>query len=108
MGEPIKVSDETFEEQVINSDLPVMVDFWAVWCGPCKQIAPSVEALSKEYEGRAKIAKMDVDQNPQTSIKFNVRSIPTLLFFKGGAPVDQLIGAVDKATIEKHLQKLVG
>ena len=107
MAEPINVTDDNFEEQVIKADLPVLVDFWAVWCGPCKQIAPSVQQLSSEYDGRLKVAKMDVDQNPQTSIKYSVRSIPTLMLFKGGQPIDQIIGAVDKHTIEQHINQVL-
>ncbi len=96
---PIEITDENFESEVIKSDKPVLIDFWAVWCGPCKMIAPIVEELASEYNGRIKIGKLDVDSNQQTSIKFGVRSIPTLLLFKDGKLKDTIIGAVPK----KHL-----
>ncbi len=101
---PVTFTDETFEADVINSELPVLIDFWAVWCGPCKMIAPIVEELAGEYEGKAKIGKLDVDENQQTAIKYGVRSIPTLLIFKGGVVVDTIIGAVPKAQIVQKLK----
>lgn len=100
---PITFTDETFEAEVLNSELPVLIDFWAVWCGPCKMIAPIVEELADEYEGRVKIGKLDVDENQQTAIKYGVRSIPTLLILKGGVLVDTIIGAVPKAQIVQKL-----
>ena len=100
----VNVSDDSFVSEVEKSEIPTIVDFWAAWCGPCKQIAPIFKELSEEYAGKVKFAKVDVDQNPQTSIKYNVRSIPTLILFKGGAPVDQLVGAVDKGVLTNRIQ----
>ena len=105
--ELIEITDDNFETEVINSDLPVLIDFWAVWCGPCKMIAPIVEELATEYNGKAKIGKLDVDSNQQTSIKFGVRSIPTLLLFKDGELKDTIIGAVPKTNIVEKLNALV-
>jgi thioredoxin 1 len=102
-GKVSHVTDASFESTVINSDKPAMVDFWATWCGPCKIIAPHVEALAEEFAGRAVIAKVDVDSNRQTAIKFGIQSIPTLLFFKGGKVVDRVIGAVDKKVLRNKL-----
>jgi thioredoxin 1 len=93
------ITDDNFQDEVLNSDLPVLIDFWAIWCGPCKMVAPIVEELATEYDGKAKIGKLDVDSNQQTSIKYGVRSIPTLLIFKGGELVETIIGAVPKAKI---------
>lgn len=103
MGHPVAVTDEDFEEKVLNSETPVLVDFWADWCGPCKMIAPIVEELAEEYDGQVAFAKVDVDSNPETSMKFAIRSIPTLLVFRDGKPVDQVIGAVPKAVLKKRL-----
>ncbi len=100
---PVEITDDNFETEVIKSDKPVLIDFWAVWCGPCKLIAPIVEELSTEYEGKVKIGKLDVDSNQQTSIKFGVRSIPTLLLFKDGKLKDTIIGAVPKSKIVEKL-----
>jgi len=100
---PIEITDNNFDTEVLNSDKPVLIDFWAVWCGPCKMIAPIVEELADEYEGKAKIGKLDVDSNQQTSIKFGVRSIPTLLLFKDGKLKDTIIGAVPKKHIVDKL-----
>lgn len=100
---PISFTDATFASDVLQSDIPVLVDFWAVWCGPCKMIAPIVDELAGEYEGKAKIGKLDVDENQQTAIQYGVRSIPTILIFKGGKVVDTIIGAVPKAAIVEKL-----
>jgi len=100
----LKFTDGTFEAEVLNSELPVLVDFYADWCGPCKMVAPSVEQLSTEYEGKAKIGKLDVDANGATAQQYRVMSIPTLLIFKGGQVVDTIVGAVPKATLEAKLK----
>ncbi|HXG38026.1 MAG TPA: thioredoxin [Bacteroidota bacterium] len=102
---PIEVTDANFESEVIKSDKPVLVDFWAEWCGPCRMIAPIVEEIAKEYNGTLKVGKMDVDANPQVSMQFGIRSIPTLLIFKGGRVVDQVIGAVPKRVLTEKLSK---
>ncbi|MFC2093164.1 thioredoxin [Bacteroidota bacterium] len=101
--QPIEITDSNFDAEVSQSDLPVLIDFWAVWCGPCKMVAPIVEELAKDYDGRAKIGKLDVDNNQQTAMKFGIRSIPTLLIFKNGQVVDTIIGAVPKGHIAEKL-----
>jgi thioredoxin 1 len=105
MSNIIAVNDANFEDEVEKHDGLAIVDFWATWCGPCRMIAPILEQLSSEYEGKVKVTKLDVDANIKTSSRFNVRSIPTLLFFKGGKVVDQVIGAVQKGHIENKLQQ---
>lgn len=104
----VTLTDANFASEVLESDKPVLVDFWATWCGPCRIVAPMIEELAAEYEGKAKLAKMDVDNNPQVPMQFGVRSIPTLLFFKDGQVVDQLIGAASKKTLASKLDALVG
>jgi len=101
----IEVSDSNFESEVVKSDVPVLVDFWAPWCGPCRAIAPMVEEISSSYEGKIKVGKMNVDENQATTMKFGIRSIPTLIMFKGGEAIDQIIGAVPKGEIEKVVEK---
>ena len=103
----VKITDENFEELVINSDKLVIVDFWAEWCGPCKMVSPIVEELSEEYTGKIKVTKLDVDSNPQTAASFGIRGIPTLLMFKDGAAVDQIVGAVPKTTLKERLDKII-
>lgn len=104
----VTLTDENFADTVLKSDKPVLVDFWAEWCGPCRAIAPTIEQLAAEYEGRAIVGKVDVDSNPQTAMQFGVRSIPMLLFFQNGRPVDQLIGGVPKKMLAEKLDSLVG
>ncbi|GMR24826.1 MAG: thioredoxin [Ignavibacteria bacterium] len=103
----ITITDDNFKEEVLDSDKPVLIDFWAVWCGPCKMIAPIVEELAVEFEGKAKIGKLDVDSNQQTSIKYGVRSIPTLLIFKDGEVKETIIGAVPKAKLVEKLNSVI-
>ncbi len=100
---PITITDDNFEQEVTKSDKPVLIDFWAAWCGPCRMIAPIVEELAVEYDGKIKIGKLDVDENQQTAIKFGVRSIPTILIFNNGTLKDTIIGAVPKAQIVQRL-----
>lgn len=107
MGLPTTVTDATFEEEVLSSDVPVLVDFWADWCTPCKMIAPIVNDLSDEYEGRMKVAKMDVEASPQTPSKYGVRSIPTLLIFSEGSPVDQIVGAVKREVLKGRMDAVL-
>jgi thioredoxin 1 len=101
------LQDSTFEAEVLKSDIPVLVDFWAVWCGPCKAIAPTVEELARQYKGKVKVAKMDVDEHQQVPQQYGIRSIPTLLLFKGGRVVDTIIGAVPRAKLEESLKKAI-
>jgi thioredoxin 1 len=101
---PIEITDANFEQEVLKSDKPVLIDFWAVWCGPCKMVAPVVEEIANEYDGKLKVGKLDVDSNPEVSMKFGIRSIPTLMVFKGGKVVEQIIGAVPKRNL---LDKLI-
>lgn len=105
MSNVLAVTDANFEQEVEKNDGLTIVDFWATWCGPCRMIAPILEQLSSEYAGKVKVTKLDVDANIKTGSRFNVRSIPTLLFFKGGKVVDQIIGAVPKTHIESKLQQ---
>jgi thioredoxin 1 len=101
-------TDANFEAEVLNSDQPVLVDFWATWCGPCRTIAPTIEEIASEYDGKAKVVKLDVDNNPQTAMKYGIRSIPSLLFFKDGKPVDQMVGVVPKRVLAEKLDTLAG
>ena len=103
MSSYVTLTDSNFDSEVLQSNEPVLVDFWATWCGPCKAIAPIIEELSTEFQGKAKIAKLDVDQNPESAGKFGIRSIPTLLIFKNGEIVDQIVGAIPKASLAEKL-----
>ena len=104
----IEVSDATFDQEVLQSDQPVLVDFWASWCGPCKALGPIVDEVATQYNGKLKVAKMDVDRNQATPGRYGIRGIPALLFFKGGKVADQIVGYVPKDTIEQSITKVVG
>ena len=104
---PITFTDGNFDAEALKSEVPVIVDFWAAWCGPCRMIAPIIEELAGEYEGKIKIGKLDVDENQQTAIKYGVRSIPTVLFFKDGKVAETIIGAVPKSMFAEKITKLV-
>lgn len=103
MSKPMEVTDATFEAEVLKADLPVLVDFWAAWCGPCKMIAPVVEELARDYAGKLKVCKLNVDENNQTAAQFGIMSIPTLMLFKDGKPVERLIGYMPKAKLVEKL-----
>ena len=104
----VEVTDGNFDQMVLQSEQPVMVDFWAAWCGPCKALAPIVDEVASAYNGKVKVGKMDVDSSPVTPQRYGVRGIPTLLIFKNGQVQDQIVGYVSRDTIEKALNKLVG
>lgn len=101
----LEITDQNFKDAVLGASTPVLVDFWAVWCGPCRAIAPHVEALASEHKGALTVGKLNIDQSPNSAMQFNVRSIPTLILFKDGKPVDQIVGAVPKAKIEEMVKK---
>lgn len=103
MANALHLTDATFDQDVIKSNVPVLIDFWAAWCGPCRMIAPIIEEMATEYDGKAKICKLDVDNNQNTAMQFGIRSIPTLLIFKNGQVVDTIVGAVPKHHIAEKL-----
>lgn len=107
MAGPITVTDDTFEDEVIKAGAPVLVDFWADWCAPCKMIAPIVEQLADEYDGSVRFAKLDVDANPKTPMTYGIRGIPTLLIFDDGKPVGQIVGAVPKSVLKKRIEEAI-
>jgi len=103
-----EVNDSTFEQEVLQSDQPVLVDFWAAWCGPCKALAPIVDEVATQYAGQLKVMKMDVDRNSSTPMRYGIRGIPALLVFKGGKVADQIVGYVPKDVIDKSLARVIG
>ncbi len=103
MGHPTAITDDQFESEVINSGTPVLVDFWAEWCGPCKAVAPTLEELAEDYDGRLKIVKVDIDENREAATRFGIRSIPSLLLFKDGAEVDRILGALPKQQLAEKI-----
>jgi thioredoxin 1 len=107
MSSAIAVTDASFEQDVLKSDIPVLVDFWAPWCGPCRMVAPVVEEVATQYEGKIKVFKLNTDENPSVAGKYGIRSIPTLILFKAGQKVDVVVGAVPKTTLSTTIEKLL-
>jgi len=107
VGEMIKLTDQNFESEVIKSEMPVLVDFWAEWCGPCRMIAPIVEEFAKEYNGKLKVCKLDVDAHGSIAQQFRILSIPTVVIFKDGKVASQIVGAVPKKEFQKHIDKVM-
>ena len=105
MSSASPVTDSSFQGDVLESDVPVLVDFWAPWCGPCRMVAPVVEEIAEQYEGQIKVVKLNTDENPQVASQYGIRSIPTLMIFKGGQRVDMVVGAVPKTTLANTLEK---
>ncbi len=103
----VQLSDATFDKDVVKSPTPVLVDFWAPWCGPCRMLAPIVEELSKEFAGKLTVGKLNTDDNPNTAVQYNISAIPTMLFFKGGQVVEQLVGVHSKGDIKKKIESLL-
>lgn len=108
MSKAMPVSDSDFTKEVIESSLPVIVDFWATWCGPCQVMGPLIDAIAEEHEGKIKVLKLNVDENPVTPAKYGIRGIPTLILFNGGEIVERIVGAQPKGTVENLLKKVVG
>ncbi len=107
MSAAAQVTDSDFKQTVLESDVPVLVDFWAPWCGPCRMVAPVVEEIAQEYDGKVKVVKVNTDENPQTASDYGIRSIPTLMIFKGGQQVDMVVGAVPRTTLANTLEKFL-
>jgi len=105
MSAAAQVTDATFKQEVLDSEIPVLVDFWAPWCGPCRMVAPIVDEISTQYEGQVKVVKVNTDENPTVASQYGIRSIPTLMIFKGGQRVDMVVGAVPKTTLSTTLEK---
>ncbi len=103
----IALTDESFDQEVLKSNEPVLVDFWAPWCGPCRMLSPVVDELAKEYVGKIRVAKLNTDEHPNAATRYKISAIPTLLFFKGGKAVEQLVGVHSKAEIKKHIDSLI-
>jgi thioredoxin 1 len=102
---PVELTDSSFETEVLKSTIPVLIDFWAIWCGPCRMVSPVVEEIAGEYTGKLKVGKVDVDSNPSTAMQYGIRSIPTLLLFKDGQVVEQIVGAVPKRVLVDKLSR---
>lgn len=107
MAKPIHITDDSFEQEVLKSEIPVLIDFWATWCAPCRLLAPTIDQLSEEYEGRVKVAKLDVDNNQQTAMNLGVRSIPAVIIFKHGDIVDNIVGNVPKSKLIERLNAIL-
>lgn len=105
MSNALSVTDASFKEDVLESEMPVLVDFWAPWCGPCRMVAPVVDEIAQQYEGKVKVVKLNTDENPSVASQYGIRSIPTLMIFKGGQRVDMVVGAVPKSTLANTLEK---
>ena len=105
MSPAAQVTDSTFKQEVLDSQVPVLVDFWAPWCGPCRMVAPVVEEIAQQYDGQIKVVKLNTDENPNVASQYGIRSIPTLMIFKGGERVDMVVGAVPKTTLSNTLEK---
>ena len=105
MSTAAQVTDSTFKQEVLDSQVPVLVDFWAPWCGPCRMVAPVVEEIAQQYDGQIKVVKLNTDENPNVASQYGIRSIPTLMIFKGGERVDMVVGAVPKTTLSNTLEK---
>ncbi|HEY9602532.1 MAG TPA: thioredoxin [Oculatellaceae cyanobacterium] len=105
MSAAVQVTDASFKQDVLESEVPVLVDFWAPWCGPCRMVAPVVDEIAQQYEGQVKVVKLNTDENPNVASQYGIRSIPTLMIFKGGQRVDMVVGAVPKTTLANTLEK---
>lgn len=108
MSAAAQVTDTTFKQEVLDSEIPVLVDFWAPWCGPCRMVAPVVDEIAEQYAGQVKVVKVNTDENPNVATQFGIRSIPTLMIFKDGQRVDMVVGAVPKTTLSQTLEKYIG